>query len=199
MPGEDQAAGGASGSGEKTGGSESSTTGEGGAYGTVGSVGQRESGAGGGVPEVPGEEGGGAGSLEDEFERSLGDFDDSLLEEQQKVAQVSRDTGAFETPQGGGDGAGGVVGLGEQAGRQGGGNVGVVNSAAGGVGGGIREEPSSVDQLTKEQIGERTPDDVPSGVDDDIVAKQLREAALAEEDPELRERLWDEYRAYKGL
>ena len=36
-------------------------------------------------------------------------------------------------------------------------------------------------------------------IDDDIVAKQLREAALAEEDPELRERLWEEYRKYKGL
>ena len=28
---------------------------------------------------------------------------------------------------------------------------------------------------------------------------QLREAALAEEDPELRERLWEEYRKYKGM
>ena len=35
--------------------------------------------------------------------------------------------------------------------------------------------------------------------DEDIVAKQLREAALAEEDPELRERLWAEYRKYNGL
>ena len=36
-------------------------------------------------------------------------------------------------------------------------------------------------------------------IDDDIVANQLREAALAEEDPELRERLWEEYRKYKGM
>lgn len=33
--------------------------------------------------------------------------------------------------------------------------------------------------------------------DDDIVARQLREAAVAETDPELRERLWEEYYAYK--
>ncbi|NND60983.1 MAG: hypothetical protein HKN49_12020 [Gammaproteobacteria bacterium] len=33
--------------------------------------------------------------------------------------------------------------------------------------------------------------------DDDIVARQLREAAVAETDPELRERLWQEYYAYK--
>jgi len=32
-----------------------------------------------------------------------------------------------------------------------------------------------------------------------VVARQLREAAMREPDPELRERLWDEYRAYTGL
>jgi len=39
---------------------------------------------------------------------------------------------------------------------------------------------------------------VGDGSDDDIVARQLREAAMAEKDPELRERLWDEYRRYKS-
>jgi hypothetical protein len=41
------------------------------------------------------------------------------------------------------------------------------------------------------------PPDVGDGSDDDIIARQLREAAMSEEDPELREKLWDEYRAYK--
>lgn len=41
------------------------------------------------------------------------------------------------------------------------------------------------------------PDDVGDGRNDDIVARQLREAAERETDPELRERLWDEYREYK--
>lgn len=43
----------------------------------------------------------------------------------------------------------------------------------------------------------RVPPDVGDGSDDDIVARQLREAAMEENDPELRERLWDEYREYK--
>jgi hypothetical protein len=43
----------------------------------------------------------------------------------------------------------------------------------------------------------RVPADVGDGKDDDIVARQLREAAMKEEDPELREKLWDESRAYK--
>ena len=33
--------------------------------------------------------------------------------------------------------------------------------------------------------------------DDDIVARQLREAAEKEKDPELRKKLWEEYRKYK--
>lgn len=38
----------------------------------------------------------------------------------------------------------------------------------------------------------------PDEGDDDIVARQLREAAEAETDPELREKLWEEYRRYKA-
>jgi hypothetical protein len=41
------------------------------------------------------------------------------------------------------------------------------------------------------------PPDISDGSDDDIVARQLREAAMAEKDPVLREKLWDEYRKYK--
>ena len=32
---------------------------------------------------------------------------------------------------------------------------------------------------------------------DDIVARQIREAAMAEKDPELRAALWEEYKRYK--
>jgi hypothetical protein len=38
------------------------------------------------------------------------------------------------------------------------------------------------------------PDDVGDGRNDDIVLRQVRDAAMKEEDPVLRERLWDEYR-----
>ena len=43
------------------------------------------------------------------------------------------------------------------------------------------------------------PEDIPSGRDDDVVARQLREAAMSEPDPELREALWEEYRKYTGI
>jgi hypothetical protein len=41
------------------------------------------------------------------------------------------------------------------------------------------------------------PSDVDDGQDDDIIARQLREAAQKERDPELRAKLWEEYRKYK--
>ena len=41
------------------------------------------------------------------------------------------------------------------------------------------------------------PADIPDGSDDDVVARQLREAAEKETDPELKAKLWEEYRRYK--
>ena len=60
-------------------------------------------------------------------------------------------------------------------------------TGGGGYGGGVKggSGPNAV------------PSDIPDGRDDDIVARQLREAAMKETDPELRERLWEEYRQYK--
>ena len=45
--------------------------------------------------------------------------------------------------------------------------------------------------------GGAVPKNIPDGSDDDIVARQIREAAMKEQDPVLREKLWDEYRKYK--
>jgi len=45
---------------------------------------------------------------------------------------------------------------------------------------------------------EELADDVPDAKDDDIIARQLREAALQESDPELKEKLWQEYQRYKN-
>jgi hypothetical protein len=43
------------------------------------------------------------------------------------------------------------------------------------------------------------PPDIPNGNDDDVVARQLREAAMREPDPAIREKLWAEYRKYTGI
>lgn len=48
-----------------------------------------------------------------------------------------------------------------------------------------------------ESVSQPPPPDVGDGRDDDIIARQLREAAQKEKDPELRAKLWEEYRKYK--
>ncbi|MDH5321930.1 MAG: hypothetical protein OEW81_05855, partial [Gammaproteobacteria bacterium] len=123
-----------------------------------------------------------------ELEESIGGFDEVLMEEQQEIASVGRSTEGFGGSAGGGDTSGGIS-LGEQGGS--GGGISVVNTG--------RQRTSPIEGMSDEEISNRTPDDVASMVDDDIIARQLREAALAEEDPALRERLWEEYRKYKGL
>ena len=47
--------------------------------------------------------------------------------------------------------------------------------------------------------GTQAPGDIPPSDNDSIFEKQIREAAENETDPEVRERLWNEYRKYKGL
>ena len=120
-----------------------------------------------------------------ELDKSIGGFDEVLMEEQGEISSVSRNTEGFGE---GVEGDGGIS-LGEQSGNSTGG-IAIANNGA------LPESP--LGDMTDEQIRERTPEDIPVMVDDDIIARQLREAALSEEDPALRERLWEEYRKYSG-
>jgi hypothetical protein len=126
-----------------------------------------------------------------ELEESIGGFDEVLSEEQREVASVGRNTEGFGGSGGSGGGAAGIS-LGEQEPGAMSGSVGVVNQPS-------QQRESPIAGMSEEDIRERTPDDIPITVDDDIIARQLREAALAEDDPELRERLWEEYRKYNGI
>lgn len=45
----------------------------------------------------------------------------------------------------------------------------------------------------------KIPEDIPPADNDDAIAAQIRVAAEAETDPEIRKKLWDEYRKYKGM
>ena len=68
------------------------------------------------------------------------------------------------------------------------------------AGGGVKpDSPQSARQGDYGNHGQpnQPPADIPSGSDDDVVARQIREAAMNETDPVLREKLWDEYRKYK--
>ena len=52
-------------------------------------------------------------------------------------------------------------------------------------------------QVAVADVTSTLPEDIPDGQDDDIVARQLREAALAETNKDLQAKLWEEYRRYK--
>lgn len=149
----------------------------------------------GGVGQYPGESAAERQArLEGELEESVGDFDGVLAEEQREISTVGRNTEGY----GGSAGSGGGVGLGKQGGGRGSGSGGGGSGSGGGTGG-QANTTASVDELSEAQIEDRTPEDIPDLVSEDIVAKQLREAALAEDDPQLRERLWEEYRKYNRL
>jgi hypothetical protein len=126
--------------------------------------------------------------LDRQLEASTGVFDAIIREEQRQqrasrreqgaATQSSVDSGTEQEPSGRNP-----YGGAEQSGS---------GSVGGGIGGrsGAPPEAPAVYEA---------PEDIPTGNDDDIVARQLREAAMREPDPEIRKALWDEYRKYKGL
>ena len=131
----------------------------------------------------------------DELDKSVGDFDEAIGEEQRKVSSVGRDTEGFGERSGGG----GSIGLGEQAAGGSSGGGGSSSSSGGGSAGDSETQAGPNDGMSAEEMEARTPEDIAVNTYEDIVARQLREAALAEDDPELRERLWEEYRKYTGM
>ena len=140
--------------------------------------------------------------LDAELNAELGEFDELLLREQARVKagipQTSKEDageGHFDSNDEGDASAGG-----DEKG-----------SADSGIGTDADEKQSRTgdsDRETTRGVGgwggkqKRTaslgqPPGVPDGSDDDVVARQLREAAEKETDPELRSKLWEEYKNYK--
>lgn len=131
--------------------------------------------------------------LDGQLEQSTSDFDAMILEEQQHQREMDRaraERSPREQTEPAGAGTSGRnpyesdVAMGETAG---GGNAG--GGMGGGMGGSAPQNPAVY----------KPPQDIPDGSNDDVVARQLREAAMREPDPEVRERLWNEYRKYKGI
>ena len=73
---------------------------------------------------------------------------------------------------------------------------GMASAGSGSVGGGIGGRSGAP---PTDGAKYPAPPDIPNGNDDDVVARQLREAAMREPDPAIREKLWAEYRKYKGI
>jgi hypothetical protein len=126
--------------------------------------------------------------LDRQFHGQLQDFDDMLLAEHETIGSAAG-TGAGSS----GEGATGG-GTGDQS------TPGDDRSAQGATG---QNEPAVYPGPCPdgEECGQNLPPqagDDQLGKDDDIVARQLREAAEQERDPELKEKLWEEYYRYKN-
>jgi hypothetical protein len=158
-------------------------------------------------------------TLDRQFNESLAAFDEMLLKELRLIqaASANRMKGLAEA----------AAEAGRQAGGKGGGTAPAdkgataeaEGSGSGGTGGTGSEKGGSGTEQTKTSQGHGKPGDTagagqaaggwgPGGSgapptsytpspDDDIVARQLREAAEKETDPELKAKLWKEYEEYK--
>lgn len=134
--------------------------------------------------------------LDGELERGMGEFDAMILEQQTARRRAQREQGRQEPVQTAS--AGGVIAAqgGKESGQEGGFGR-ATGSGSYSVGGGMGGVGAG--RVPPDTAKYPPPADIPSGNDDDVVARQLREAAMREADPAVREKLWAEYRKYKGI
>lgn len=134
-------------------------------------------------------------TLDRELDNSMGVFDGVILSRRQEVIARTNETGAGQT----GTSVSGTGSVNES-------NSNTPPLLTGGNGNNTGTDGQLPDAQSDNRQGDyastgtgnaNIPADISDGTDDDIVARQLREAAMQEKDPALREKLWDEYRKYK--
>jgi len=126
------------------------------------------------------------------FEKSLGEFDEKLLRDQDRVKARRPQSAAADS---GGAGGGTEEGAGQsEGGSTEGAQEGQQSDEQGSAVGAGNEQ---ADQGAKGSSSSSAPPGTPDGSDDDVIARQLREAAEKETDPELKRKLWEEYKRYK--
>ena len=123
-------------------------------------------------------------ALDSSLTEMLGEFDEMLLKEDERVTATMAQQQSVEADNG-------SVGAGNGSELSGGADSNSENQQDGAENQ-VAGEKQVTDNDTRaggvSSLGE---------ADDDIVARQLREAAEKESDPELKEKLWEEYRKYK--
>ncbi len=125
--------------------------------------------------------------LDAELRAGMGEFDEMLLQEQERIKAAAPYT-SDSSEQGGGQGGGADEGAA---------TGGLEQQATDSAGGSSRQQQGAGPGKQQHTARAGTPADIPDGSDDDVVARQLREAAEKETDPELKKKLWEEYRKYK--
>jgi len=126
--------------------------------------------------------------------------EDGSSAENQSVAQRAEAGSSEGGSEGSQQGGGGSEGGGQES------QSGSSSSSGGASGGGAGATQNNRKVATTSAGGGQEgseeiiaiPEDIGDGRNDDIVLRQIREAAMNETDPVLRERLWDEYRRIRG-
>lgn len=126
-----------------------------------------------------------AAVLDERLRRGYEEFDGFILGERERAQRESNAAGSVQVG-GSANGGGGGANLPQTIPSQNG-TSGVVAATQP-----VQSAPEPTETFPP-------PEDIPSGRDDDVVARQIREAAMSEPDPDLREALWDEYRRYTGI
>ncbi|MEX2468584.1 MAG: hypothetical protein WD396_02400, partial [Pseudohongiellaceae bacterium] len=130
-----------------------------------------------------------AAILDGRLRRGYEDFDGFILGERERAQRESNEAGSARIPDGSGGGGGAVAANQPQT----------MPTGDGATPSGVIAASQPVQQGSAATETFPPPQDIPSGRDDDVVARQIREAAMSEPDPELREALWEEYRRYTGI
>jgi hypothetical protein len=143
-----------------------------------------------GLPELATDQAssGRLGDLEDDLDDSLGVFDGKIGDARSTVLNGAPPTTSGLPAQSTRPGASN----GQQGGEEG-------RNQSDAQSEGQRGSASAGAQVASAKNGGgNVPENIPDGQDDDIVAQQLREAAMSESDPELQAKLWEEYARYKS-
>lgn len=139
----------------------------------------------------------------DQLSASLGQFDEQLLQEQERIkAKIPRSDSSSHASAGGDSSS-----VAESSNSSSGSGDYSTSTGTTTESKSTQNQDQSSEKNTTAAPGPRgsaqktsntTPEDIPDGSDDDVVARQIREAAEKERDPQLKEKLWEEYRRYKA-
>lgn len=121
----------------------------------------------------------GSGSSDDPMEDALGDLDGGILDKRNEARDRDNSDASDQDVPGAND-------------------DGLEPATGAPMGDETNESNENAPLPAPSSEGIATPKSVPDARDDDIIARQLREAAEAETDPELKQKLWEEYERYKS-
>ena len=133
-----------------------------------------------------------AAVLDERLRRGYETFDGFILGERERAQNESNAAGSVAIGSDGGGGSSGAAAGGQRQPQ-------TMEEASAATAGAVAAVGRPPTQSGEPQETFPPPEDIPNGRDDDVVARQLREAAMTEPDPDLREALWEEYRNYTGI